>query len=262
MAWLKARYRLSFEPGLFARHGFLAGSDARRLSELAAAVSDPSVDAIVTARGGHGLLRIVQAVPWGRLREHPKWIVGFSDPTALHSEAWKVGVVSLHAANVAGLGRAHEGTRAEWLRCLEAPDEVRTITGVGLVPGRVRGPVVGGNLTVLTMLATANRLQLPSGCILLLEDVTETSYRIDRMLAALRLGGHLDRVAAIAFGEFTDCGSGLFRVPVDAVLQEFVAGSLPAVGALPVGHGARNVPVHFGAVATLDGSNGTLTFGV
>jgi muramoyltetrapeptide carboxypeptidase len=260
LAWLRAHYRISFERGLFAREGFLAGNDERRLKELVAAITDPSVDAIVTARGGHGLLRIIHAVPWGRLRERPKWIVGFSDPTALHAEAWNVGITSLHAANVAGLGRGHEETRAQWRRRLEHPDEERTLFGTGLVPGRVRGPVVGGNLTVLTMLAAANRLHLPEGCILLLEDVTETSYRIDRMLAALRAGGHLDRVAAYAFGEFTDCGSGLFRVPVDAVIEAFLGSSRPAICGLPVGHGVRNVPVTLGAEATLDGANGTLAF--
>jgi muramoyltetrapeptide carboxypeptidase len=259
MGWLSERYRVSFNRDIFERDGFLAGSDERRREELTWALRNPTLNAVVTARGGHGLLRILQAVPWGTLKTNPKWLVGFSDPTAMHAECWTVGVASLHAANVAGLGRGDDATRKEWIAALEHPDQSRVLAGKSLVKGRVRGPLVGGNLTVLTMLAAAGRLWLPEGCILVLEDICETSYRIDRMFAALRVGGYFDRVSGFALGEFTDCSGGIFRVPVARVIEDCLGGSKPVVCELPFGHGRNNSPLIFGKLAQLDGVAATLT---
>jgi muramoyltetrapeptide carboxypeptidase len=90
LGWLSERYRVTFRADLFARSGFLAGPDTRRADELSEALLDPTIDAVVTARGGHGLLRIIQTAPFGILTERPKWLVGFSDATALHIEATRV----------------------------------------------------------------------------------------------------------------------------------------------------------------------------
>jgi muramoyltetrapeptide carboxypeptidase len=261
MGWLRHRYRISFDRNVFARKGFLAGDDARRLRELTEALVDPHIDAIVTARGGHGLLRIIADAPWDAFQERPKWIVGFSDPTALHAEAWRVGIASIHAANVAGLGRSDDETRMEWIDALEHPDVPRTAQGKPGVKGLVEGLLVGGNLTVLTMMAAARRLVLPHGCILALEDVTETSYRVDRMLTALLVGGYFDNVAGFALGEFTDCSEGVFRVPVEHVLEERLGREKPIVYELPFGHARKNFPLLLGQNARLDGTRGTLTVG-
>src|SRR5690606_10273531 len=104
--WLAERYRVEFDGGIFSRQGFLAGSDARRLGELDAALRTPELGAVISARGGYGLSRIVYQADLAALRRYPKWIVGFSDVTALHLEASRVGVMSMHAHNAAGLGRA------------------------------------------------------------------------------------------------------------------------------------------------------------
>lgn len=105
IAELESRYRVSVDPRLFERRGFLAGPDERRLAELEAALRDPELAAVVTARGGYGLLRIAHRVDWSVLRRAPKWLVGFSDTTTLHLEAQRAGVASLHADNAGGLGR-------------------------------------------------------------------------------------------------------------------------------------------------------------
>src|ERR1700689_1404941 len=87
LAWLRTRYRLSIGAGVLARDGYLAGSDGRRAEELTRALVDPQVKAVVAARGGYGAMRIVEALPWHALARSPKWIVGFSDVTALHAMA-------------------------------------------------------------------------------------------------------------------------------------------------------------------------------
>lgn len=259
LGWLSERYRVTFEPGIFARNGFLAGSDERRKQELEIALRDPSVEAIVAARGGHGLLRIVDRVSWSQLLVSPKWLVGFSDITALHCEAWRLGIASLHAAMVGGLGRGDAVARSQWIQALEQPKRPRVLVGNGVVRGQATGPLVGGNLTVLTMMAAAGRLRLPEGCILALEDISESSYSVDRMLVALRLGGHLDPVAGFAVGEFLNCGEGLFKVPIRQVLLEQLGSDKPLVFDLPFGHGRAVCPLTLGTNAQLDGKVGELT---
>lgn len=256
LAWralgvLARAHRVDFDRGMFERRGFLAGGDARREAELARALRAPGVGVILAARGGHGALRFVHRLPWGALRDSPRWIVGFSDVTALHVEAARVGVASLHAPHLTALGRSDARSHRALLEAIADPARPRAFPGLEVVvPGEARGPLFGGNLTVLHACAAAGRLQVPDGAVLLLEDVTERPYRIDRMLVTLAVGGHLDRVAAVALGDFTACDPGPDGVSVREVLVERL-GSLgvPVVAGLPVGHEARNEPVALGMPA-------------
>lgn len=262
MAFLGERYRVQFDWRMFERDGFLAGSDARRRAELAEAIAAPEVAAVIAARGGYGITRIASDVDFAALRRSPKWLVGFSDVTALHAEAQAVGVASLHAHHAAGLGRGDAHARADWLSALEAPLAPRLLAGQALRPGKVRGPLVGGNLTVLFTCAVTGRWRLPPGAILALEDVTEVSYRIDRMLSALRVGGHLRGLAGVALGGFTDCPPGQHGVPVEQVLaRELAAWGVPVVTGLPFGHDLPNQPLLLGAEAELDADAGYLRLG-
>jgi muramoyltetrapeptide carboxypeptidase len=180
----------------------------------------------------------------------------------MHVEAQAVGLASLHAHHAAGLGRGDAHAREHWLRALEAPLTPRALRGEVLRSGLVRGPLVGGNLTVLFTCAVTGRLRLPPGAILALEDVTEASYRIDRMLSALRLGGHLRGVAGVALGDFTDCPPGPHGVSVATVLhRELDALGVPVVAQLPFGHDLPNEPLLLGAEAELDAERGLLRLG-
>jgi len=262
IAFLGERYRVQFDWSMFERDGFLAGTDERRRRELERAIAAPEVAAVVAARGGYGITRIAADVDFAPLRAYPKWLVGFSDVTALHLEAQAVGVASLHGHNAAGLGRGDAHARANWLTALEAPLAPRELSGTPLTPGIARGPLVGGNLTVLFTCAVSGRLRLPAGAILALEDVSENSYRIDRMLSALRVGGHLRGVAGIVTGSFHDCPAGLHGVTVAQVLaRELGALGVPVVTGLPFGHDLPNHPLLLGAPAELDADAGRLLLG-
>lgn len=260
IGWLAERYRVEVAPGTLARSGFLAGSDAERRRALDEALAAPDVAAIVAARGGYGAVRITQLANWRMLRRFPKWIVGYSDITALHVEALRMRVCSMHAENAAGLGRGDAHARARWLEALEAPGTPRTFDGLTVLErGAAEGVLVGGNLTVLFTAHAAGRLALPHDCVLMLEDVTESSYRIDRMLSALIVAGALDRVAAVVLGEFTDCSPGPHRVPVEAVLHERLGQlRVPVLAGLPLGHGRENAPLPFGLRARVDARSGSL----
>lgn len=262
MAWLGERYRVEFGPGLFAATGYLAGSDERRLEELDAALHS-DVAAIVAARGGYGLTRIAPRVNWRELSERPKWLVGFSDATALHVEAARLGLASLHASMVAGLGRGDAHARQSWVEALEHPTRDRVFGGLKtVIPGRASGPLAGGNLTLLFTYAAARRLALPPGAILVLEETGESSYRIDRMLTALAQAGELDRVAGVAIGELTECGHGRYGVsPMQVMAERLTELRVPVASGLPIGHGRHNLPIVLGMPATLDAAEGTLRVG-
>jgi muramoyltetrapeptide carboxypeptidase len=263
LEWLTARYEVVIDPGIYERTGFLAGNDARRLTELDAALRDSRCRAVLVARGGHGLLRIVHRADFAALESDPKWLIGFSDATLLHVEASRLGIASIHASNLTGLGRGDEPTRNAFAAHLEAPYRARRLNDLGVwLGGSATGPLFGGNLTLLTASAASGRLYIPEGSILLLEDIAEAPYRVDRMLTALLVAGALDRVAGVAVGEMTSCKPGPDGVPIEAVLEErLTALGVPVLHGLPLGHGDQNVPVTLGITARLDGAERSLTLG-
>jgi muramoyltetrapeptide carboxypeptidase len=255
LAWLATRYRLRIDARILGRAGYLAGADEARAAVLSAAMLDPEVDGIVCARGGYGAMRILDVLPWDRFAERPKVLVGFSDITALHLAANARGIPTVHGPNVTGLGRSI--TAAERLSLITALEGGPAEPWTGLeviVPGEARGPVVGGNLALVEAMAAAGRLVVPEGAIVVLEDVTERPYRIDRMLTSLLLGGHLARASAIVFGGFTQCHPGPDGVTVDEVLRERTSGlGVPVVAGAPFGHGAPNHAFCLGREAVLHG---------
>jgi muramoyltetrapeptide carboxypeptidase len=255
LAWLRARYRIRMHPGVLARDGYLAGDDTRRRDELGSAMLDDEVKAIVVARGGYGALRIVDGLPWKALANRPKWIVGFSDVTALHAMVWQARIASVHAPNVSGLGRgASVLTRASWLASLELPAAKRAWRKLRVVrPGKASGPMVGGNLALLHAMAAADRLTIPRGAVLALEDVGEAPYRVDRMLTSLILGGHFANVSAIVFGGFDRCPPGDFGRTVDEVIDTCTRPlGVPVLAGAPFGHGVHNEAFVLGAVVHVE----------
>ena len=244
-----------------ARRGYLAGDDGRRAEEWREAVADREARAIFCARGGYGAMRILRAVDPARLAEAPKLVVGFSDITAIHAALNRGGLATVHGPVVTQLGRAPEDA----LRHLEAllfeepahpgPWGVPA-PGAGLVAertvraGRAAGPLLGGTLTLLAHLAGTPYAPRLEGAILLLEDVGERPYRIDRCLTQLRLAGALSGVAGVALGRFTGCDDGGL-LALDVVREAILALGVPAVEGLPVGHDDANFAAPLGAVATL-----------
>ena len=244
-----------------ARRGYLAGEDARRAEEWREAVADPEARAIFCARGGYGAMRILPAIDPARLADSPKLLVGFSDVTALHAVLNRGGVATVHGPVVTQLGRAPDDA----LRHLEAllfetPPHPGAwgapAPGAGLVaertvrPGRASGPLLGGTLTILAHLAGTPYAPQLDGAILLLEDVGEKPYRIDRCLTQLALSGALAGVAGVVIGRFTACDDGGL-LAADVVRETIQALGVPAVEGLPVGHEDANFAVPLGVPATL-----------
>lgn len=262
IAWLARRYRVIYGKTLFARDGFLAGADRRRIAELQRAL-DADVQAVVAARGGYGLARIASLVDWRSALRRPKWLVGFSDFTILHAESWRRRLATMHAPMVCSLGGATLAARRQWIDTLEDPMRERRWEGLARWHGgRTVGRLVGGNLAILHSMAAAGRLELPKGAVVLLEDIGERPYRVDRMLTDLVAGGHLGRAGGVIVGDFTDCAAGPDGRTVEQVLRERLhALRVPVAAGFPSGHGKRNDAIVFGHRARLDAHRGVCTVG-
>lgn len=258
---LSSRYQVSHSASLFERHGFLAGTDARRLAELQSAVDDPQIEAILPARGGYGATRLLADLKLDALRERPKLLMGFSDITALHAVWSRAGLGSIHGPMAAAVGRAGDAELARVIDAIEGRFE-RTLAGLRTITsGRALGRLLGGNLAVLCSLLGTPFMPDLSGAVLLLEDVGERPYRVDRMLTSLRLSGVLDGIAGILLGAFTNAEPAADGITVDDVLADRL-GSLgvPVLAGAPIGHIDENTPVPLGALIELDAASGTARF--
>ncbi|MEU9664190.1 LD-carboxypeptidase [Streptomyces bobili] len=253
-------------PHVLDRHGelgYLAGTDAERAADLQRAWCDPFVDAVICARGGYGAQRVVDLLDWDAMRAAgPKVFLGFSDSTTLHEAfAVRLGLVTLYGPVAAGIDFVKNARAQDHLRAtLFAPETVRTLTSTGtaLAPGRARGVTLGGCLALLaTGYGTPHTRPGARGGLLLLEDVGERPYALDRALTQLLRTGWLDGVAGIALGSWAQCGP---YEELRPVLADRLGGlGVPVVEELGFGHcdGALTVP--FGVTAELDADAGTLT---
>ena len=253
-------------PGMhvLARDGYLAGTDAQRLGDLNAALNDDGIDAVWCIRGGYGVMRILETVDYAALRRHPKVIVGYSDVTALHAAiATRCETVSFHGPTARGQLSAF--SRESLQRAIMGESSCGTAPAARtLAPGRVRGRLVGGNLALLCALTGTPYAPDYRDAILVVEDVNEAVYRIDRMLTQLRLGGQLARCRAIVFGQFADIPTdspeeSLGARTLDDVLREVAdAVGVPCIAGAPVGHVADQWTLPLGAEAELDADTVTL----
>ena len=261
LALIGARYEVHYRPGIFERHRYLAGSDSRRLEELTDALLDPAIRGVFCARGGYGATRLLARLAAVRSAA-PKPLVGFSDITALHLWLQSRGVVSIHGPVLTQLGRLPAETLQRLFHLLEssAPPPALSASDT-YVPGVAEGPLLGGTLSVVTRLLGTPYMPSLEGAILLLEDVGERPYRLDRMWTHLELAGVLGQVRGIALGSFTNCEEKDADYSAADLLRELAeASGLPCAAGFPIGHGAANEPVPLGARVRLDAGARSLTF--
>ena len=254
------RYRVHHDPGVLTRHRYLAGSDERRLRELAAALTETESRAIFCARGGYGTMRLLAALE--SIVPATKPVVGFSDITALHQLLQRQRLVSIHGPNLSQLARLDAPAHERLFALLESRAPAADLTGSDTyVAGTVEGPLLGGNLSVLTRLLGTPFLPPLEGAVLLLEDVGERPYRLDRMWTHLALAGVFRQVRGIALGDFTGCEEKDAEYSSAEVLRELaVEIGLPCAAGFPVGHGASNQAVPLGVQVRLDAGSRRLSF--
>lgn len=247
---------------LLARDGYLAGDDARRVSELMELINDPNIDGIICARGGYGCDRILPMLDAGAFRRAAKPLVGYSDVTALL--LWQhrcAGLMGFHGPMLdhgADLDRAALDHLIQQLTGEGALPS--TLRGQALVGGQATGRIIGGSLTLLAA-SIGSPWELDTrGAILLIEDVGERPYRIDRMLQQLRAAGKFEKLAAVGVGSFESCLDERCPQPdVDTVIENALRPlGIPIVCGLPFGHTKPNFAWPVGGRATIDGTIGEL----
>lgn len=268
-------FKVKESPALRARYGQFGGTDAQRAAAVNEMFADDSVAGIVAMTGGSGCNRIVDKLNYALIRRKPKYFGGFSDLTCLvNAIHQQTGLVTFHAPVAASewnafsvahfkalvmegqapLLRNPTGERGDNL--VQKEDRIVTLRG-----GKAHGPLIGGNLAVLSSLTGTPYFPDCRGAILFLEEINEYIYRVDRMLSTLRLAGALDQLAGVVIGKFTKCepGDGYGTLTLDEVFDDYFKPlNIPVYRGAMIGHIRRKFTVPVGAEAEIDADAGTL----
>jgi muramoyltetrapeptide carboxypeptidase len=246
---------------VYGQHRYYAGSRNARLNDLIWALTAPDIDAVWFARGGSGTGQLLSGIPWNSLDGRP--VIGFSDATVFHISLFNAGIASVHGPGLASLGTDDESVdEFSWdaLRSLLCEGRDTPLTGQLLCgPAEVvHGNLIGGNLTVIASLAGTKHAMNADSAIVVLEDVNEPTYKIERCLWQLIESDCLSGAVGIGFGELKGCGRNdenpdYLKEAVREIMEPL---SIPVLWGLPIGHGRRNVAFRHGVAATLDPSLG------
>jgi muramoyltetrapeptide carboxypeptidase len=246
--------------------GYLAGTDEKRLARVEAALTDSATDAVVFSRGGYGTMRWLSKLEVETL-DPPPVIAGFSDLTALHlCLAGCHSVATLHGPVVKSLrmhDRESRSSEAMQRAMFGEREPGWALEGMHTVlPGRVSGRLLGGNLTMVVHMLGSRFCPDLSDAILLLEETGESDYRLDRALTAIRLAPESRRPAGVVLGDFVECGGAYVSQSEAARFVEHLADDfgVPVVSRAPIGHEDPNIAVPMGLPVTLDAEKGKLTF--
>jgi muramoyltetrapeptide carboxypeptidase len=264
LAILSKRYRVRYDERIHSRERYLAGDDNRRFAELTRALADPDIKAVFCARGGYGAMRLLpRLAAWAT--EHPlalKPLIGFSDITALHQWFQSNAIASIHAPVLTQLGRVPAESPQRLFSLLESTAPAQPLTGTETyVGGTVEGPLLGGNLSVFTrLLGTPFMSPLDDG-ILLLEDLSEQPYRLDRMWTHLELAGVFRKIRGVVLGQFIGCEPRDGGYTAADVLRDLAAATgVPCASGFAIGHGDVNEAVPLGVRVRLEADVARLTF--
>lgn len=263
-------FRVILAPNALKKHNYLAGTDDERLADLCGMFLNPKIDGIICLRGGYGSMRILSNIDYRVIRRNPKVLVGYSDITALHLAIWKrTGLVTFSGPMLAtDFGREPgDFTLRQFFKAVTYPSPLGAIPPAPgskaqvINPGRARGRLIGGNLSlVAATLGTPYEIDT-RGAILFLEEVGEQPYQVDRMLQQLLLAGKLSSAAGLVFGECVRCEAeeNAHSFTLLEVIGENLKGlKIPCFYGLGVGHGVHKATLPLGVEAEMDAEKGLL----
>jgi len=243
-AWIRSQGWVPFHaPNLGARDHQFGGDDATRAADVNWAIAHPEVKAIWSIRGGYGAVRMVDAINWPRLKDQPKWLIGFSDFTMLLGHAFQQGLCAVHSWMPIQIPSSTPKSLNSLAQLLGGHPQPLVAENHPLQRnGRAQGPVVGGNLSVLYSMLGSDSFPDLRGCILALEDLDEYVYHIDRMLWGLKRAGVLKGLAGVALGSFSDMKDNAIPFGKDAleIALHALPEGIPVGVGLPFGHESQN----------------------
>jgi muramoyltetrapeptide carboxypeptidase len=247
-----------FAANLFSSFNQFSGTDHQRADDINSLLNDPSIKAIISARGGYGCLRIIDSIDWTLLDRDPKWIIGYSDVTAFESLLFNRGIASIHGTMAFSFGKNEEAT--EGVRKILTGEKwvVETLPHQSNKVGSASGKLCGGNLSLLFAMQGSNSFPKTEGSILFIEDLDEYLYHIDRMMLSLKRSGSLKGLKALVVGGMSDMKDN--AVPYGQTAEEIILDAVseynyPVCFNFPAGHIERNLPLMIGGDVTLDVSN-------
>lgn len=234
----------------------LGGTDAARAADLNQQLRDPEIKAIWCARGGYGTVRIIDAIDFSPLEQQPKWLIGFSDVTTLHSHMHNLGLATIHGIMAFSVPSAVEESKTSLYHALFGQPLSYSIEAVnGNRKGSASGVLVGGNLSILYSLLGSESSMDTKGKILFLEDLDEYLYHVDRMMHNLKRNGMLKDLAGLLIGGMTDMHDN--SIPFGYNAQEIILDAVkeynyPVAFCFPAGHGASNWALKLGTIVELE----------
>lgn len=248
-------WKVKVMPHALGSYGNYSAPAEKRLEDLRNALADPEVKAVLCSRGGYGVVHILEELDKIDLKSDPKWIIGFSDISALHALAARKGVASIHASMAKQIKLGPEDPdNAALFSILEGERTAVTLPPCPRYdrPGIATGRLVGGNLAVLADLIGTKYDMLTPGVILFIEDVAEPIYKIERILYQMRISGVLPNLAGLLVGQFTEYHSDKSYHKMEDMIADMVAPyTYPVAFNVPIGHVNHNIPVIENATVTL-----------
>ncbi len=251
-------YQLKLGKSLLDNHFQFAATDQKRLQDMQNLMNDPEVEAIIAARGGYGALRILPQLSFDSFLKKPKWVCGFSDITAIHCKLAMYGIQSIHSGMLASFTNKHQdllGGEALLQMLSGQFQEYDDITYSPSRNGKVKAPVIGGNLSILYALRGTPYEPDVKGKILFIEDIGEQLYHLDRMLMNLKMGGWFDDIAGLIVGYFTDMKDHElgFGMTAEEIIASYISEyKYPVLFNFPAGHELPNFPLILGREVILD----------
>ena len=245
-----------FGANLFKIENQFAGNDDERANDLQEMIDNNDVKAIFCARGGYGTARIVDKIDFSNLKNNPKWIVGYSDVTVLHSHLNKLGIASLHATMPINFKTNAKESLASLKNGLFG-NENNILCGPHPFNkfGKVEAEIVGGNLSILYSLLGSNSDVDTDGKILFIEDLDEYMYHVDRMMINLKRNGKLKNLKALIIGGMSDMNDNTipFGKTAEEIILEYIKEfDFPVCFNFPAGHLDDNRTLVFGKECTLE----------
>jgi muramoyltetrapeptide carboxypeptidase len=249
---------------VFNQNNHFAGTDAERAADFQEALDNKSIKAIWTARGGYGSVRILDLLDFTKFKEHPKWIIGYSDITALHNHIHNLGIETMHGMMATSLEEKPEEiiqTISSFKKALfgeelkysiPAPEGNRNaILNSGEI---LKGQLIGGNLSILTSMLGSNSQLLTEGKILFIEEIGEYKYSIDRMVQSLKRAGYFTKVKAVIVGNMSSIkkNSTQWGSTIEQLILEAIPKNIPVLFDFPAGHEADNRALIFGRNVALE----------
>jgi len=242
-------------PHCLGRAAYFSGTDAERLADFQHGLDDPSIKAILCARGGYGCVRIVEELDWTAFQQNPKWIVGFSDVTVFHQKINQLGVESIHGIMPLGFTEGSMEAKETLHKALFGESIILEASPVKEnCMGTAKGSLIGGNMTIIYSLIGTELSYTFKNKILFIEDIGEQIYKVDRMLHAFKLAGIFNQISGLILGGFTEMED--TDVPFGKTIEELISEQvvnlgIPVAFNVPIGHIPDNQAVVVGRTVTL-----------